>query len=173
MTFEVGTSVIYPSHGIAEIIGREDRLVAGEMVTCLVMKVEQRGWETSGGMRVSVPEARAEGLGVREAASVDEADVILEILAVTDLRLPANWSRRLKNHQDKLRSGDVFQCAEVVRNLAARQRAGSLSNVERSMYATARHLLVGELAVSWGVEVADAESRIDEVLDRPAESTTG
>jgi CarD family transcriptional regulator len=164
MTFEVGTLVVYPSHGIAEIVGREERLVAGEMVACLVMSVDQRGWEHAGGMRVSVPEDRAEDLGVRSVVSAGEAARILEILSVTDLRSPTNWSRRLKNHQEKLKSGDVSQCAEVVRNLAARQRTGSLSNIERSMYGTARYLLIGELAASWGVGSDEAAARVDEVL---------
>ena len=170
MTFKVGSKVVYPSHGIAEVVGREDRNLDGETVTCLVLSVPQRGWGTAGGMRVSVPEERAEDVGVRAAISAEDAADVLEVLAVRDVRVPSNWSRRFKNHQEKLKSGDVYECAEVVRNLARRQQHGSLSAAETSMYANARHILISELAVSWAVENDEAESRVDGALGlEPAE----
>ena len=164
MVFEIGTKVIYPSHGVAEIVGREKKKINGEEITYLVLSVPERGWGTTGNMTVSVPEERAEDLGVRTAVSEEEAAEVLEVLAVTDARVPSNWSRRFKNHQEKLKSGDVFQCAEVVRNLANRQRSGKLSTAETSMYANARHLLASELAVSWGIDHDAAEERVDGAL---------
>jgi CarD family transcriptional regulator len=80
------------------------------------------------------------------------------------VRVPANWSRRFKNHQEKLKSGDVYQCAEVVRNLASRLRTAQLSAAEQSMYAKARYILISELAVSWDTDEETAEARIDDVL---------
>jgi len=164
MTFEVGTRVVYPAHGMAQIVRREARSVDGEKINYLVLSVPSRGWGTRGALMVSVPEERAEGLGVRAAVSAEDADEILEMMGVADVRVPANWSRRFKNHQEKLKSGDVYQCAEVVRNLAVRQRDAALSTAEKEMYARARHILVSELAVSWRVEDDEAEGRIDEVL---------
>jgi len=81
--------------------------------------------------------------------------------------VPANWSRRFKNHQEKLKSGDVYQCAEVVRNLAARLREKSLSAAEQSMYAKARYILISELAVSWNVDDEKAAARVDAALGLP------
>ena len=162
MTFEVGSRVVYPAHGMAEIVGREKQAIDGETITYLVLTVPQRGWGTAGGMKVSVPEDRASDLGVRPAISEEEAGDILEVLAATNVRVPTNWSRRFKNHQEKLKSGDVYQCAEVVRNLALRQKSASLSTAERSMYANARHILISELAVSWEVPEPEAEARIDQ-----------
>jgi CarD family transcriptional regulator len=167
--FKVGTKVVYPSHGVAKIVGREERKVDGTKVTYLVLSVPQRGWGTSGDMKVSVPEDRATELGVRSAVSEEDAADVLEVLAVTDARVPSNWSRRFKNHQEKLKSGDVYEHAEVVRNLAIRQRNASLSTAEKSMYANARHILISELAVSWNVDDAEAERRVDEALDNPDE----
>ncbi|MGH9139156.1 MAG: CarD family transcriptional regulator [Acidimicrobiales bacterium] len=169
MVFEVGAKVVYPSHGVAEIVGRESQIVDGEPLTYLVLSVPQRGWGTAGGMKVSVPEARAEGLGVRAAISEEDANEVLDVLAVKNVRVPSNWSRRFKNHQEKLKSGDIYECAEVVRNLAARQRSARLSTAEKSMYTNARHILVSELAVSWDVEQDEAEARVDEALSDPAE----
>jgi CarD family transcriptional regulator len=164
MTFEVGSRVVYPSHGMAEILRREKMTVDGESVTYLVLSIPQRGWGTSGGLKVSVPEERASSLGVRAAVSEEEAGDILDVLAATDVRVPTNWSRRFKNHQEKLKSGDIYQCAEVVRNLAVRQKSSSLSTAERAMYGNARHILISELAVSWDVEVVEAEARVDRTL---------
>jgi CarD family transcriptional regulator len=172
MTFQVGSRVVYPAHGMAEVVGREKQKVNGETVTYLVLTVPQRGWGTAGGMKVSVPEDRAEDLGVRPAISEEEAGDILEVLAAKNVRVPTNWSRRFKNHQEKLKSGDVYQCAEVVRNLALRQQTASLSTAERSMYANARHILISELAVSWGVEMPEAEARVDETLGLDPSATT-
>ncbi len=162
--FKVGAKVVYPSHGVAEIVRREERQVDGEKRTYLVLEVPQQGWGTQGGMTVSVPEDGAAELGVRAAIDRDDADEVLDVLAVRDVRVPANWSRRFKNHQEKLKSGDVYQCAEVVRNLAARLRTSRLSAAEQSMYAKARYILISELAVSWGISDEAAEARIDEVL---------
>jgi CarD family transcriptional regulator, regulator of rRNA transcription len=164
--FEVGTKVVYPSHGVAEIVGREKRAVDGTTLTYLVLSIPERGWGTRGGMKVTVPEDRAEELGVRAAIPEEDAADVLELLEVTDVRVPANWSRRFKNHQEKMRSGDVFQTAEVVRNLAFREHNASLSTAEKSMYANARHILISELAVSWGVDTDAAEQRVDRALGR-------
>ena len=165
--FKVGTKVVYPSHGVAEIVGRESRSIDGEDVSCIVLSVPPRGWGAAGAMRVSVPEARASEVGVREAISAEDAAEVLDVLAVTNARVPANWSRRFKNHQEKLKSGDVYECAEVVRNLARRLQSGSLSSAETSMYAHARHILISELAVSWKVDDEEAESRVDHALAPP------
>ncbi|MGI8662468.1 MAG: CarD family transcriptional regulator [Acidimicrobiales bacterium] len=162
--FRVGSKVVYPSHGVAEIVRREKREFDGETRSYLVLVVPQQGWGTSGGMTLSVPEAAAADLGVRAAISAEDAAEVLDVLAVRDVRVPANWSRRFKNHQEKLKSGDVYQCAEVVRNLASRVRTARLSAAEQSMYAKARYILASELAVSWGVDDEAATARIDEVL---------
>ena len=162
--FEVGSKVVYPSHGVAEIIRREKRDFGGETCSYLVLVVPQQGWGTSGGMILSVPEATAADLGVRPAISSEDADEVLDVLAVRDVQVPSNWSRRFKNHQEKLKSGDVYECAEVVRNLAHRLRTAQLSAAEQTMYAKARYILTSELAVSWGVDDEAATAKIDDVL---------
>ncbi|WP_208026840.1 CarD family transcriptional regulator [Rhabdothermincola sediminis] len=170
MRFRVGSKVVYPAHGVAKIVAREPRMLDGKKVTYLVLSVPERGWGTSGDMKVSVPEDRAEDLGVRTAISEEDAADVLQVLAATDVRVPSNWSRRFKNHQEKLKSGDVYECAEVVRNLALRQRNGSLSTAEKSMYAKARHILTSELAVSWKVDDEEAALRVDRALGLVPES---
>ena len=103
-------------------------------------------------------------LGVRPAISLEEVDDVLAVLAVRSVRVPTNWSRRFKNHQEKMKSGDIYECAEVVRNLALRDRQSSLSSAEKAMQLRARRILVSELAVSWDVTLDEAGERVDAVL---------
>lgn len=165
MTYAIGSRVIYPAHGTAEIVGRTTREINGESVVYLDLVVPARGYGTSGDMKVSVPEEKAADLGVRDPISPDEADEVLAVLATTNVRVPANWSRRFKNHQEKLKSGDIYECAEVVRNLANREKSGTLSTAEKSMQTAAEHILVSELSVSWGVDTDAVMVRINEALD--------
>jgi CarD family transcriptional regulator, regulator of rRNA transcription len=164
VVFDVGAKVIYPGHGVAEVVAHEVQMVDGETRMYLVLSILHGGWGPRGQLKVSVPEDRAESIGVRPAISLDDADDVLVLLATTDVHVPANWSRRLKNHQEKLRSGDVYQCAEVVRNLSVRQRDTALAPAEVGMYARARQSLISELAVSWGLEHDEAEVRVDDAL---------
>jgi CarD family transcriptional regulator len=165
MTFDVGTNVIYPVHGVAAIVGRELRVVDGEEQTYLVLRVT--GEARTDDLTLLVPEDRADELGVRHAISPEDADGILELLAVRAPRVPSNWSRRFKNHQEKLRSGDLFACAEVVRNLALRQMIQPLAAAETAMYRNARYNLVSELGLTWGVSDEEAADRVDRALLPP------
>jgi CarD family transcriptional regulator len=115
-------------------------------------------------MTLSVPTAKAAEVGVRPPVSADELEDLVSVLSKPDPRVPSNWSRRFKNHQEKLKSGDVYQVAEVVRNLAARNRDASLSAAERTMYDRARINLISEIAPALKVSAEEAEKFLDEAL---------
>lgn len=162
MIFDVGTRVVYPVHGVADVVGRERRTIGGETLTYLVLTIS--GAIFLDNLTLLVPEDRLEELGVRHAVSAEDAIDVLAVLAVREPRVASTWSRRFKNHQEKLRTGDVFACAEVVRNLALRQRDKPLAPAETAMYRQARHGLVSELAVTWGISYDAASSRVDRAL---------
>jgi CarD family transcriptional regulator len=88
------------------------------------------------------------------------------VLSKADPRVPANWSRRFKNHQEKLKSGDVYQVAEVVRNLAARDRDSALSAAEKTMYDRARINLISEISPALKVSTDAAEVWLDAALEQ-------
>ena len=167
MGFKVGDRVVYPHHGAAIITKKEKRQApTGEQKDYLVLRMAH------GEMTLHVPVDKADEVGMRWPISKEDVEDLFEVLQRRDVREPANWSRRFKNHQEKLKSGDVYECAEVVRNLARRQQSASLSYAETKMYAKARDSLISELAVSWDSDEADAEIRIDAALgvderDRP------
>jgi CarD family transcriptional regulator len=117
-----------------------------------------------GELTLAVPVDRADDVGMRPPIGQDEVDDLFELLAKKDIREPANWSRRFKNHQEKLKSGDVYQVAEVVRNLALRDQAKGLSAGEKSMFLKARSVLVSELSFALDVSEDEAQSRVEDQL---------
>jgi CarD family transcriptional regulator len=162
--FKVGDKVIYPYHGVAEVTDITRRTIDGLEAIYVVFSIAARTPSRRGLMKVSIPMDRADEVGVREVVSREAAEDLLRVLSATDARVPANWSRRFKHHEQKLKTGDLFQYAEVVRNLAYRQRTTTLAAAEAAMYGTARHLVSTELAVSWSVSIEDAEARMDDAL---------
>ncbi len=158
MTFKPGDKVVYPHHGAAVVERREKRKVFGEETEYLVLRMAH------GEMMLSVPVDKAEEVGMRWPISTEDVEDLFEVLAKRDVREPANWSRRFKNHQEKLKSGDVYQVAEVVRNLALRDQAKGLSAGEKSLYTKARSVLVSELSFALDVTEDDATDKVDRAL---------
>ncbi|HMS48485.1 MAG: CarD family transcriptional regulator [Candidatus Microthrix subdominans] len=158
MAFDVGDRVVYPHHGAAIIVRKETRDFNGEDTEYLVLEVKRE--ETR--VTISVPSEKVDDVGMRPPISRDEVEDLFDLLAKRDIREPANWSRRFKNHQEKLKSGDVYQVAEVVRNLSLRDQAKGLSAGEKSMFLKARSVLVSELSFALDLTEEDA---LDKVLD--------
>ena len=117
-------------------------------------------------MTLSIPVDQISTVGVRPPVSSSELQDLVSVLAKADPRVPANWSRRFKNHQEKLKSGDVNQVAEVVRNLAARDRDSALSAAEKTMYDRARVNLISEIQQALRVTTEEAEIYLDKALEK-------
>ena len=160
MKFKKGETVIYPQHGACKVVSirKEDPLNTGKAIEYLELRT------VIGEMTLKVPTAKAMDVGVRPPVSPDELNDLVAVLSKPDPRVPGNWSRRFKNHQEKLKSGDVYQVAEVVRNLAARNRDASLSAAERTMYERARVNLISEISPALKVSSEEAEAYLDDAL---------
>ncbi len=158
MAFDVGDRVVYPHHGAAVIKKREKRKINGATQEYLVLEVAH------GELTLSVPVDKADDVAVRAPIGKEEVDDLFELLGKKDVREPANWSRRFKNHQEKLKSGDVYQVAEVVRNLALRDQAKGLSAGEKAMFVKARSVLVSELSFALDVSEDDALAQVEAQL---------
>ncbi|MFZ1489371.1 MAG: CarD family transcriptional regulator [Ilumatobacteraceae bacterium] len=158
MKFKKGDTVIYPQHGACIVQGTKKMTMFDEVQDYLILRT------VINEMTLSVPVAKADEVGVRPPVSPDELEDLVAVLAKADPRVPSNWSRRFKNHQEKLKSGDVYQVAEVVRNLAARNRDASLSAAERTMYERARINLISEIAPALKVSSEEAERYLDDAL---------
>ncbi len=144
MSFDVGDKVVYPHHGAAIIERREKRNVFGENREYLVLKLAY--------------------VGLREVINDEEVEEVFAVLRKKEARMPTNWSRRFKNHVEKLKSGDIYQVAEVVRNLSIRDKDKGLSAGEKRMLTKARQILVSELTFAIGVTEEEAEQKLDDAL---------
>jgi CarD family transcriptional regulator len=158
LNFKKGDTVIYPQHGACIVMGTRKIESFGEKREYLVLQT------VINEMTLKVPVDKADEVGVRPPVSADELEDLVAVLAKPDPRVPSNWSRRFKNHQEKLKSGDVYQVAEVVRNLAARNRDASLSAAERTMYDRARVNLISEISPALKVSAEEAEEYLDAAL---------
>jgi len=158
MSFKVGDRVVYPHHGAAIIEKKEMREVLGEKKEYLVLRMAH------GELMLSVPSDKADDVGMRPPISAEDVDDLFQLLSKKDVREPTNWSRRFKNHQEKLKSGDVYQVAEVVRNLALRETSKGLSAGEKAMLVKARGVLVSELSFALDVSEDEALERLQAQL---------
>lgn len=156
--FDVGDRVVYPHHGAAVIVRRDTRVFDGKKTEYLVLEMAH------GELTLSVPADKAEEVGMRPPIGTEEVQDLFELLGKKDVREPANWSRRFKNHQEKLKSGDVYQVAEVVRNLALRDQSKGLSAGEKAMFVKARSVLVSELSFALDVSEEDALEQVEKTL---------
>ena len=162
--FRKGDAVIYPQHGAGRVIAVEKRTVGEVEREYLVIDLELQD------LKVWVPVDEAEQVGVREPTPQDELEDLFELLSDHDVRIPTNFSRRMKNNQSRMNDGDVWQLAEVVRNLAIRRAKKHLSPSEKTLYAHARNLLIAEVALSMKADHEKAEAAIDRHLPQPAET---
>lgn len=158
MSFAVGDTVVHPHHGAAVVESHQRRELRGQPCDYLVLRM------TRGDLTFMVPAASCEDVGIRGIVQGDEVDHVLEILRSPELNAPANWSRRFKANQERLRSGDIFRVAEVVRNLMTRLYDGGLSAGERRMLSRAKDLLSSELSVAMGTDEDGVEALLQQIL---------
>lgn len=157
--YKVGDQVVYPQHGVATIQKIEEKDVLGERQSYLVLELDQ------GDLTLMVPAASVEEVGIRNLIGREQVEEVLRVLGkgrVTDGA--ENWSRRFKANSEKLRSGDIQQVADVVRNLSIRDRQKGLSTGEKRMLNRARQILAGEIAVALKLEADEAEAVLEEAL---------
>jgi len=157
--FRKGDTVVHPEHGAAVIEDLRERDFLGERKKYLVLRLAY------GDLTLMVPVDSTEDVGLRNVVAKKEVTKVLDVLRQDESKMASNWSRRFKNNIEKLRSGDIYQVAEVVRNLAIRERQKGLSAGEKRMLTKARQILVSELVFATSGTEEKAEGMIDKVLD--------
>lgn len=137
---------------------REQKEVFGETREYLVLKLAY------GDLTLMVPCDNTDEVGLREVINDEEVEEVFAVLRKKEARMPTNWSRRYKNHVEKLKSGDIYQVAEVVRNLSIRDKDKGLSAGEKRMLTRARQILVSELTFAINVSEEEAEKKLNDAL---------
>lgn len=159
MTFRVGDKVVYPHHGAAIIEKVEEKDLLGEKREYFIIKLAY------GDLTLMVPTDATEDVGLREVTPAKDMPKLFKLLKKNEpMTNTTNWSRRFKANVEKLRSGDIYQVAEVVRTLHQRDREKGLSAGEKRMLTRARQILVSELTFSNDCNEEQAEKMLDEVL---------
>ena len=148
-----------PSMAQQSIQELREKEFLGEKRTYLVLRVAY------GDLTLLIPVDSTEQVGLRQVVSKNEVKKVLKVLTEDESSMAANWSRRFKNNMEKLHSGDPYQVAEVLRNLAIREREKGLSAGEKRMILKARQILISELSYATAKTEDEAEIMIDEVLD--------
>jgi CarD family transcriptional regulator len=137
--YDVGDKVVYPHHGAGTIVKKEKREVLGQQREYLTIKILHND------MTVQVPSENADKVGLRRVIGEKEVGVVLKALTGVSTEMPKNWNRRFKHNRDKMKTGDIYELAEVVRNLALRDGEKGLSTGEKQMYVKAKKILASEL----------------------------
>ena len=156
--YKVGDKVVYPHHGAGSIVKKEQREVLGEKREYLTIKIDHNE------MTVNVPTENADKVGLRRVIGEKEVEVVLKALTGGSTEMPKNWNRRFKHNRDKMKTGDILELAEVVRNLSLRDHEKGLSTGEKQMFVKAKKILASELRYAKGMDEEEAAEWLDGVL---------
>jgi CarD family transcriptional regulator len=156
--YDVGDKVVYPHHGAGTVVKKEKREVLGEQREYLTIKILHND------MTVQVPCENAEKVGLRRVIGEKEIGGVLTALTGVSTEMPKNWNRRFKHNRDKMKTGDIFELAEVVRNLSLRDQDKGLSTGEKQMFVKAKKILASELMYAKEMDEDEAAEWLDGVL---------
>jgi len=155
--------VVYPHHGAGRVVKREVKDRFGAKREYLTIKILHND------MTVMVPAENAGKAGLRRVIGEEAVERVLGVLRDDVSQMPKNWNRRFKHNRDKIKTGDVFELAEVVRNLAIREADKGLSTGEKQMYTRAKKILASELMYALDKGEEEAEEHLDDLLAKSAD----
>lgn len=156
--FNIGDKVVYPMHGAGIIESIEEKEILGLSQKYYVMRMP------IGDMKVMIPMSKVEHIGLREVVSEETITEVIERLGEKDPDVSNNWNRRYRANLDKMKSGDIYDMADVVRCLMLRDREKGLSTGERKMLDNARQILISELVLAKEMDENQAFGLLDEVI---------
>jgi CarD family transcriptional regulator len=156
--FECGDHVVYPHHGAGKVLKKERRKMFGEEREYLTIKILHND------MTVMVPCENAALAGLRRVIDEETVQKVLAVLQDDVSEMPKNWNRRFKHNRDKIKTGDIYELSEVVRNLAIREHQKGLSTGEKQMFTRAKKILASELMYALEMDEDGAEQHLDNLL---------
>src|SRR6058998_2664916 len=159
LQFEVGDKAVYPAQGVAEVVGIETKEIGGKLISFYSLRI------VDSDMRILVPVEKATGVGLRKIASDTEVDEVLDILREKEVHLDKQtWNRRYRGFMEKIKTGSLFEVAEVFRDLYRLKATKTLSFGERRMLDTAKNLIVKELSVAKNTTEVKVEKEIERIF---------
>ena len=141
--FRIGDKAVYPAHGVVEVVGVDTKEINKTICAFYVLKVLENE------MQIMVPKQKADQVGLRPVVSAQEATEVFDVLRDQDVHIDKQtWNRRYRGFMEKIKTGSLFDVAEVFRDLTRLRVSKALSFGERRMLETARTLMVKEVAVA-------------------------
>lgn len=160
LPFQVGDVAVYPAHGVGEIKSIESREISGTTHTFYVLQILDNG------MKIMVPTKNVNAVGLREIIGEEEVEAVYLILKERDITIDnQTWNRRYREYMDKIKTGSIYEIAEVFRDLMLLRSEKELSFGERKLLDSAKNLLVKELAFSEGRDEDEIELEIQEIFE--------
>ena len=156
--FNIGDKVVYPMHGAGVIESIEEKEILGQKQKYYIMKMP------IGDIQVMVPTSNAVEVGMREVIACKDADRVLSVLSSDITEMNPNWNKRYRENMDKIKSGNIFEVAEVVKNLAHKNTDKGLSTGEKKLYNSAKKILVSELVLANQSSENEIEELVNEKL---------
>ena len=157
--FNIGDNIVYPMHGAGTISSIEEKEILGEKQQYYIIKMP-------GEVMVMVPTAKAEAMGVRNVIDEKSANSVLQVLEKDETEMSNNWNKRYRENLDKMKTGNIYEVADVVRNLSFKQKEkGTLSTGEKKMLLNAKQILVSELVLAEHSSKEEIEKLIDNKID--------
>jgi CarD family transcriptional regulator len=162
LVFELGDKVVYPHHGAGTVVQKESKNVLGEDREYLTIRILHND------MTVMVPSDNVDKAGLRKVIGEDTVEEVLGVIQGGGTNMPKNWNRRFKHNRDKMKTGDIFELAEVVRNLSIRDGDKGLSTGEKQMFGKAKKILASELMYAKDMDEDAADAYLDDLLEKIA-----
>ena len=156
--FNIGDKVVYPMHGAGTIEGIEEKNILGEKQAYYIIKMP-------GEVKVMVPTAKAEEIGVRDIIDEMSTKKVFKVLEHNCTEMSMNWNKRYRDNMEKMKSGDVYEIADVVRNLSFKQKEKGLSTGEKKMLLNAKQILVSELTLAGHADKDTVEELVDDKIN--------
>lgn len=152
--FNVGDKIVYPMHGAGTIDSIEEKDILGEKQSYYILKMPSN-------VKVMIPTAKAEEVGVRNIIDKQSAEKVFKVLSQDETEMEKNWNKRYRDNMDKMKSGDIYKIADVVRNLSFKQKEKGLSTGEKKMLSNAKQILVSELVLTEHASQGEIEQMVE------------
>ena len=160
VSFKVGDNAVYPGHGVGRVTAIDTKEILGSKTTFYSISILETG------MKIMVPRDNAESVGLRPIISRDEAQKVIGILKETNVKIDnQTWNRRYREYMEKIKTGSVYEIAEVLRDLFLLKVDKELSFGERKMLDTARGLLLRELSLATSHDELKSEDEIRAIFN--------
>ena len=157
--FNVGDYIVYPMHGAGTIDAIEEKDILGQKQAYYIIKMP-------GEVKVMIPTAQADKVGIRNVIDKEQAKKVFDVLGEEDAQIEMNWNKRYRENMEKMKTGDIYEVADVVRNLSFKQKEKGLSTGEKKMLTNAKQILVSELALAEESSEETVENLIEDRISK-------